>query len=242
MPKRGVGAAVRVLRVRKAWRQEDLAHRLGVSRQLVSRIERDEIAGVPLGVLQRTAAALDARLNVELAWHGAELERLLDAGHAELQDRVARWLEGVGWRSQVEASFNHYGDRGRYDILAFHPTYGVLAVVEIKTAIGDAQETLGRLDVKVRLARQVAAELGWVAHRVVPALVIADRRAQRRHVARHAGLFGRFEVRGRRALAWLRQPSDSARGLLWFLVLTDSHPMSTNAGSRVRNRPNAHRV
>lgn len=41
-------------------------------------------------------------------------------------------------------SFNHYGDRGRYDILAFHPPTGILLVVEVKTGIGDVQATLGR--------------------------------------------------------------------------------------------------
>lgn len=46
-------------------------------------------------------------------------------------------------------------------------------IVEIKSALGDLQETLGRLDVKVRLGRQLAHDLGWTDVRVViPALAL----------------------------------------------------------------------
>ncbi len=114
----------------------------------------------------------------------------------------------------------------RIDVLASHVRTRVLAVVEIKPTVGDAQDTLGRLDVKVRLARKIAADLGWRASSVVPVLVLEDGTTPRRHVSQHAGLFRRFERRGRSAMAWLRAPvGPPPAGILLFLpALPDSHP------------------
>lgn len=87
-------------------------------------------------------------------------------------------------------SFNQYGERGRYDLLAFHPATGIVLVVEIKTAVGDVQATLGILDVKVRLALDIARQHGWSEPRIaIPALVIADERQQHRVLHQHAALF-----------------------------------------------------
>ena len=142
-----------------------------------------------------------------------------------LQSWFVLILERDGWTVRVEVSFNHYGDRGRIDILAYHAATAVLAVVEIKSTVGDAQDTLGRLDVKVRLAPKIAADLGWRRSAVVPVLVLEDGTTPRRHVAQHGGLFRHFDCRGRSALAWLRHPSQSPpAGILLFLpTLPDSH-------------------
>ena len=180
-----------------------------------------------VGDLDRIASALGATLQVNVRWQGEQLDRLLDAAHAALQEQVASTLEGLGWLVRAEVSFNHFGDRGRVDILAIHPRFRVLVIAEIKSGIGDLQETLGRLDIKVRLGKIIAAEQGWndVAV-VVPALVIGDTRAGRRTITAHSTLFTRFGVRGRRALAWLRRPIQPVpTGLLWFTKRSNAHPM-----------------
>ncbi len=193
-------------------------------------MERDAVAGMTVGSLQKVADALEGRLRLDLEWRGASLDRLVDADHAALAELVARLLTHWGWLVLAEASFNHYGDRGRYDLLAFHPAHGVLLVVEIKTSIGDMQDTLGRLDVKVRLAPQVARERGWPAGHVVPLLVVAHSEANRRHVRGHPALFSGFPVRGRSALAWLRRPVLLPQvGLLMFMKTPNSHRVSTNS-------------
>ena len=143
---------------------------------------------------------------------------------------------------RVEVSFNHFGERGRIDLLAYHAARRILLVVEIKSAIGDLQETLGRLDIKVRVAMQVARDLGWTdVSAVLPVLVIADSRRARRVVADHDQLFIRFDVRGRAALAWLRKPSQSTpTGLLWFANGSDSSNLRVTRDRRAPKRTSAH--
>ncbi len=160
----------------------------------------------------------------------------MDAPHAAVQEHTARLLSARGWSVKVEVSFNYYGERGRIDILAFHPATASLLVVEIKSAIGDVQDLLGRLDVKTRIGRTVASEVGWVDVRtVLPAVVIAEGSTARRVLQQHATLFARFDRRGRGATAWLRDPWPPApRGLLWFVRLSDAHPGSVTRVVRVR--------
>lgn len=221
--RRRVGLIVRTLRRRRGWSQAELGTRARTSRFTVSRIERDLLTGVALDAIDRVVGALGARLRLEVDWHGERLDRLLDERHARLQEEIAALLAAAGWLIRTEVSFNHYGDRGRYDVIAFHPVARLVLVVEVKTVIGDVQATVGRLDVKVRVAPIVAAELGWRPEAVVPLLVIAEGGAQRRTVVDHAALFGRLSVRGHAALGWLQRPAGPVSGLLLFRKLPNEH-------------------
>ena len=100
-----------------------------------------------------------------------------------------------------------------------------MLVVEIKSGIGDLQETLGRFDIKLRWAKAIAGDLGWTdVVACVPALVIGDTRGARRTLAAYPSLFAQFTRRGRQAIAWLRHPTDHApTGLLWFTDRTELH-------------------
>lgn len=181
---------------------------------MVSRLERGAIEPMTVRSLDQVASALGATLRIELRWRGEQLDRLMDAAHAALQELIVRSLRAADWKSEVEVSFNWYGDRGRCDAVAFHPGTSTLLVVEAKTRLGDVQDLLGRLDVKVRLGRQISRQLGWPepAH-VIPCLVIAESRTARRIVAAHAELFARFTHRGRAAQRWLADPeSDEVVG------------------------------
>lgn len=233
--------AVRELRRRRRWRQVDLATLSGVSRQVISRVERGQLNSVPLRTLVRVAAALDASIDLTVRWRGEALDRLVDAAHAGVVQTSIQLLASTGWRTRVEVTFNHYGDRGSIDVLAMHPGSRTVVVIEAKSAIGKADETLSRLDVKARLGSMVAESIGWERPlRVIPALVIADTRPNRRTIADHDPLFGRFDTRGRQAWAWLRQPAGtSPSGLLWFAKLPDSRPGSVTRSARVRTRRDA---
>jgi transcriptional regulator with XRE-family HTH domain len=237
-----VDRAIRALRRKKRWTQQALGDRAGVSRETISRLERGRARGLPLGTLERIAEALGATVRVEVRWHGARLDRLLDAAHASVQQATADLLTAVGWIVRVEVSFNHYGDRGRIDILAHHPGLRVLLVVEIKSALGDLQDTLGRLGVKTRVGRHVARELGWTgAAAPVPVLVIGDSRRARRIVTSHEALFARYALRGRAAISWLRRPSEPMpSGLLWFANGPYSHGVTTRRGKRPAKPPDSH--
>lgn len=147
--------------------------------------------------------------------------------------RLERW----GWLVRVEVSYSRYGERGRIDLLAWHPATRLLLVVEIKTDLVDVQQLLGSLDVKARLARHVAATHGWDADAVVPAIVFAEDRTVRRRLTMLDTLFDRFGVRGRAAISWLRSPEGIAGGLLWFV---DAHRRSPAMPRRVRPTASGH--
>jgi transcriptional regulator with XRE-family HTH domain len=226
--------AMRALRQRRGWRQHDLGVRAALSRDVVSRIERGQLAAVTVDSITKLAAALEATIAIELRWQGASLDQLVDAQHAALQETVTSMLAGAGWMTRVEVSFNHYGDRGSCDILAFHPAEGMLLVVEVKSQIGNVQDTLHRLDTKLRLGAVLAASAGWERPRsIAGALVIADTRTARRTVGAHASLFAAYGLRGWAAKRWLRQPSTAAR-LLWFQVPSDSDRSRSMSRGRVR--------
>ncbi|MHB8893388.1 MAG: helix-turn-helix domain-containing protein [Candidatus Limnocylindrales bacterium] len=115
------GRAVRALRFRRGWRQEDLAGAAGVSRSQVGRIERGESGKLPVDALDRVAGALGGRADLRLLWQGEGLDRLLDEAHARLVEWVVRRLKALGWEVAVEVSFARNGERGSIDVLAFHP-------------------------------------------------------------------------------------------------------------------------
>lgn len=176
-----------------------------------------------VGTLSRLTEALDATLVIEIRWQGAALDRLVDREHAHLQDAAARRLASRGWSVQAEVSFNHYGDRGSCDLVAWHAGTGTMLVIEVKSRLGNLQDLLHRLDVKARLGRLLAQQLEWPAPRVVArGLVIGEDRTARRIIVRHAALFSGLSLQGRAAHAWLRTPSAAVGGLLWFEKPADS--------------------
>lgn len=230
-----VPRALKALRLRRHWRQEDLGRRAGLSRDVVHRAEAGELQGITLGSLARLTEALDAQLVVEIRWRGAELDRLIDADHASIVSAGARRLEQLGWIVRTEISFNHFGDRGRCDLVGWHPGTRSIVIVEVKSRIGDLQETLGRLDVKARLGSVIAEQLGWARpSAVVAALVLDEQATNRRVLRRHEAQFRRFGLRGRVALAWLRRPRPAAgtSGLLWFESSHSGHRRADTPDSR----------
>jgi hypothetical protein len=185
--------------------------------------------------LRRCLAVLEARLDLQPRWRGAELDRLLDEGHARLQSAWAARLLRWGWETRAEASFNHYGDRGRVDLLAWHAASGVLLVVEVKTEVADIQSLLGRMDVKQRVAHQLAAGAGWPRPRlVVGAIVVSDTTTNRRRLRAVDALLVAYPRRGKRAISWLRRPNLEGGGLLVHSIL------SSAATSRVRRDLGGH--
>ena len=214
---RSLGKVVRAVRLRLGWRQLDLSRRAGVSRRLISKLERQGPAGFTVHTLRRICEPLDIDLHVYGRWRGGELDRLLDAGHAALQALFTCQLEAAGWRVRVEVTFSRYGERGSIDILTFHAATRTLLVVEIKTFIADVQGLLRPIDVKVRLARDIARELGWEPRVIVPALVVSEATTARRRIATHEELFRRFALRGWPARHWLAAPDASPSGLLLFV-------------------------
>ena len=228
--------ACRALRVRRGWRQVDLAERVGVSRQLVSKIEAGEIANVRLDTVSELATALGASFDPAIRWHGEGLDRLLDAAHAGLVEAVVRRLASLGWRTVVEASFSIRGERGSIDVLAFHPPTSTVLVVEVKSVVPDSQATINGVDRKTRLAREIARSLDWPCRQVGRLLVIGESRSARARIAQLDGTYRvAFPDRARTVARWLREPSGSLSGLVFLPFATgDGRMQRTTGRQRVR--------
>lgn len=219
MERRTVARTLRALRRRKGWSQATVGERLGISQSELSRRERGSLENCSVAEVEHWGAVLGAHVSMEVRVDG---ERpLTDARHAQLQTWIVRLLQDHGWTALAEHSFNHYGDRGRIDVLAYHPIARVVVVIEIKTRVDDVQDTIGRLDIKRRVAPTLAREQGWAVAAVVPVLIILEHRTNRRRVADHAPLFATYSVRSRAAVAWIRRPNGPApSGVLLFATGT----------------------
>jgi hypothetical protein len=187
-------------------------------------------------VLRAIAAPLGARLAIGLDWHGTELRRLLDADHAELQAATRSLLERLGWLVRAEVTFNHFGERGSIELLAYHPHLRIVLVVEVKTAIVDVQRLLATLDMKRRLGIKVAGSVGWSATSAVSLLVIAEGTTNRRRLEANSVLFAEYEVRGRAAATWLRAPAHGVHGLLRLAKLPNARGSDRRRAGRQRIR------
>jgi transcriptional regulator with XRE-family HTH domain len=240
-----LGRVGRAIRLRSRLTQADVAGRARLSRSTVSLFERGKWDGLTARAIEAIVGALGARLDTRLSWNGPEMDRLIDANHAALSASVKRRLERWGWLVRVEASYSYYGERGRIDLLAWHPREELLLVIEIKTDLIDVQALLGSMDVKTRLAPRVAELAGWRVTRVVPAIVFLEDRTTRRRLDQRGGLFDRYSVRGREAISWVHRPTAAAErapsGLLWLVALPYAR-LARISGQRVRSKPSRRSV
>ena len=235
-----VGRQLRALRLRRRWRQIDVADRVGISRASISNLEGGRAAQTQLALLTRVAAALGAELDVRLRWRGEQLDRLLDEEHAGLTNAFVALLERRAWQAAPEVTFAIYGDRGSVDILAFHRRAAVVLVVEIKTVIADVQAMLTSLDRKTRRAKEIAVERGWRPRAVARLLVVAEGSTNRARVSRlDATLRAAFPDRGQTVRDWLRRPNRPISGLLFISNAsgTDVRARSTGVQRVRRARP-----
>ncbi|HET7830462.1 MAG TPA: hypothetical protein VFL03_12950 [Candidatus Limnocylindrales bacterium] len=149
-------------------------------------------------------------------WQGEGLDRLLDAAHAGLVDRVVELLRANDWQVIPEATFNIYGERGSIDILAFHPASGSLLIVEVKSVVPDMQGLLASLDRKDRLARQIAGMHTWSPRSISRLIVLPEDRTARRRVTEHAAtLDAAYPDRTIAVRRWLRDPEGRISGLVF---------------------------
>jgi transcriptional regulator with XRE-family HTH domain len=250
-----LGSAIRQVRIRRGWRQIDLAIAAHVSRSTISRMERGHVGSLSVDTLRTVAGALDVRVELRGRWRGGDLDRLLNARHSALHELVARSFAGLpGWIHEPEVSFAIYGERGVIDILAWHPGRRALLVIELKTDIADVNELVGTVDRKRRLAARVAHERGWdvgAEATVSVWVIVASGRTNRRRVEAHASMLrAAFPLDGRGIVRWLRDPVGQVRCLSYW---PDAHGQNVRSGivpirrvvrpsrapTRARGRPSA---
>jgi len=232
-----VAAVLRLLRLRRGLRQDDLAAAAGVPRKAVAAIERGAFGTVSIARLVDVGRALGAQVDIRIRWQGSDVDRLVNRDHGAMHEQVARLFTRLpGWSVQPEASFSIWGERGVIDLLAFHAAASQAVVIELKTTIVDVQELLGTLDRKRRLARVVARDRGWPAARVSAWVIVADTPTNRRRLADHRTVLrAALPVDGRRVRTWLRSPEDEI-GALSFLSIVPVGPGITPLAARRRVR------
>jgi transcriptional regulator with XRE-family HTH domain len=234
------GSVVRSVRIKRGWRQRDLAERAKVSASTISRIERGHLETLSIKALRAVAAALDVRVDLQARWRAGDLDRLLNAKHSALHEQVARRFRDrlPAWLFEPEVSFAIYAERGVIDILAWHPGRRALLVIELKTDIVDVNELVGGVDRKRRLSWQIARDRGWDPDTVSVWVVVAAGRTNRARVAAHrAMLRAAYPADGRAIRTWLQDPVGAVAALsLW----QDVHGQTAMAGltpvRRVRKR------
>ena len=125
------GATIKAARVKRGWRQSDLAARAGVSQATVWRVERGHVPEMKVAAIRKVAAALDVRVELLPRGRGADLDRLLSARHSALHESVARALahDFPEWLMASEVSFAIWGERGIIDLLLWHPGRRALLIL-----------------------------------------------------------------------------------------------------------------
>jgi transcriptional regulator with XRE-family HTH domain len=233
-----VGRIIRAVRLKRQWRQADLSARAGVSEAVLSRIERGRLTEVSLEALEKVAAALDIQLTILARWRGGDLDRMLNARHANLAERAIAWLTSLGpWVVRPEVTFAFDRERGIVDLLAWWPDRRALIVIELKTDIVDVGELIGTFRRKLRLARRIASEQGWQPDVIGACLLIDEGRTNRRRVADHALTLRAFlPDDGRRLRVWLRDPQGTL-GAIAFLPDPQSTNLRRNVATVRRVRP-----
>jgi transcriptional regulator with XRE-family HTH domain len=220
-----LGAAIRQVRVRRGWRQVDLARRSGVTQPTISRIERGHLGRLSLDRLRGVAAELDIRVDVIGRWRAGDLDRLLNSRHSALHESIARAFRDLpGWILAPEVSFAIYRERGVIDILAWHPVRRALLVIELKTDIADVNELVGTVNRKGRLAETIARERGWIRPgdprpSVSTWVIVSDSATNKRRVRVHGAMLrAAFPSDGRTVAGWLRDPRAPMRCLSFWPV------------------------
>jgi len=135
---------VQDVRVARNLRQVDVAVGAGITRQMISRLERGLLDGMTVGSLRAISRAMGMPSIVSLGWRSPEVDRLRDRLHAAMVEQVVSMLAPLGWEMAPERSFNYYGERGSTDILAWHAASGALLVVETRPGSGICKRRLSR--------------------------------------------------------------------------------------------------
>ncbi len=134
----------RLARITAGLSQTEVGRSIGVSRETISRFERDAYANPGVLFLARLFRVLGMSLTAR-AWPDGSPRR--DAGHAGLLTALARVIHpSIGWRTEVP--FPIPGDRRAWDAVA---SIGAVRIgIEAETRARDGQELQRRLNTKRR--------------------------------------------------------------------------------------------
>ncbi|HEX7590644.1 MAG TPA: helix-turn-helix domain-containing protein [Candidatus Limnocylindrales bacterium] len=231
------GASIRAVRLRRAMTQEQLAAAAGVSRPIVSLIERGRVEETSVRTVRQVAAILGVSVTLNARWRGAEMAKLLDEAHSALVGSVVKRLTAAGWIVRPEHTFSVWGERGSIDVLAWHPSSRALLCIECKTKLPDLQDVLSTMDRKRRLAREIAKLEGWDPAFIGSVLVVCDQKWARNAVRRSGAVFdAALPARTVEVRRWLACPSGDLRAI-WFLANDSAANTGRRSGGQMRANP-----
>ena len=221
-----IGRQMRILRLRRGLRQEDVRARTGMSRDRVRALEQGRLDALRVGELRGVGATVGARVRVSLIVAAGDASHLSDEGHAALVGTMALLLKETGWEVAVEVEFSG----GSIDLLGWHAATRTLLVVEVKSRLTDVQATLRQLGRYERLAPALARRRGWDVASLGRLLVLPQTRAQRRAMATATGVMSAaLPERNAAVRRWLRHPIGRLDGILTL-------PPDTTVEQRLRLR------
>jgi hypothetical protein len=210
-----------------------------VPRRVAILIEAGRLDGVRFGDIRRYAKALGARFDGFVLWQGAELDRMLNRGHARLHEAMATWLATLGdWLVLPEVSFAYGRDRGVIDIAAWRAVSRTLLLIELKTRIVDVNDLMTTMDIRRRVAGRIAGERGWHPTAVGLWVVVAPARTNARILSEYATVLrAKFPGDGRTMRRWLADPSWDVAALSFMSqVRLGNLGREVTAPRRVRRR------
>jgi transcriptional regulator with XRE-family HTH domain len=211
-----VGGEVRAARKRRAWTQEQLGQRVGLSRSAISAIERGLGGGHTLDTWQRVAVGLETTLVVTLARTTFEPA---DAGHLRIQELVLRLGRRAGYQASFELPTRPSDPRRSADVGLRDDAHRRLTLVECWNTLGDVGGAARATSRKLAEAEELAIAVGDERpHRVAGCWVVRATAANRALVARYPEVFAaRFPGSSAgwvRALTQGTEPP-SEPGLVW---------------------------
>ncbi len=229
-----IGRLFRELRIRLGWSQAVVAEKAGISRSTYSEIERGRLERAALRKVRQVAAMLEVRLVLDPRWRGAARDRVLGSRHAAMGEIVAKRLVDAGWPVMPEVSFNHFGERGVVDLVAWHAASRTVLLIELKTELADINDLLTTTGRRMRLADRIVEPLGWKPLRVAQWVVVAQSRTNQRLLARHRTVLrAAFPADGRSVAGWLARP-DGPMSALWFLPDSGATSVGRRRAPRLR--------
>ena len=174
-PVRAIGTAVADLRRAIGWSQAELGKRAGFSQSFVSRVENNRIDDLTLSGATRLLEAMGARLEIVIAAPFlGDRARQRDPVHARCSSYVASRLKRSGWLTATEVEVGGDRSRGWIDVLAYHPRYHLLLVIELKTEVRDIGAIERILGWYEREAWAAARRMNWRPRQVIGCLLLLD--------------------------------------------------------------------
>jgi transcriptional regulator with XRE-family HTH domain len=213
--RRELGLDLRRSRRRRHWTQDGAARRIGVTRQIVSRIERGA-PDVSLEAIARLAAALDRPLTINLRRDPAA--ETADAGHLGMQELVLRLARRGGWDGSFELAVRPAEPWRSIDVGLSSEPRRRMVVAECWNTIGDVGAAARSSTRKVAEAVDRAVARWGVEGKAGPVWIVRATAANRSLVARYPEVFARRFPGSSRA--WVRaltagdEPPDEP-GLVW---------------------------